>query len=102
MGGSETIREKTKRTSGDSLGTICKNLNLTLRGWFGYFKYSKTNALERVDGYVRGRLRSALRKRAGRKGRGRGIDHQRWPNAYFHAQGLLSLTQLQKAIIQSS
>jgi RNA-directed DNA polymerase len=28
-------------------------------------------------------------------------DHQRWPNTYFHAQGLQSLMQLHSAIIQS-
>ena len=47
--------------------------------------------------YVRGRLRSILRKRVGLKGRGRGLDHQRWQNNYFHAQGLKSLVQLRSA-----
>ena len=62
-----------------------------LQGWFEYFKHSKSNVFERVDGYTRARLRSILRKRRGGKGRGRGCDHHRWTNAFFHAHGLLSL-----------
>jgi len=98
----DTIRSKTRRTSGESMSKICKELNKTLVGWFGYFKYSKSNVFPVIDGYVRGRLRSILRKRHGRKGRGRGSDHQRWPNRYFHEQGLKSLVQLRSAYIQSS
>ena len=45
-----------------------------------------------LDGWIRMRLRSILRKRAGRRGRGRGRDHQRWPNAFFAEQGLFCLT----------
>ena len=37
------------------------------------------------------RLRSILRKRRGREGRGRGKDHQRWPNHYFKKLGLYCL-----------
>jgi RNA-directed DNA polymerase len=37
------------------------------------------------------RLRSILRKRCGLKGRGRGRDHQRWPNRYFVGLGLFCL-----------
>jgi len=78
---------------------ICADLNKTLRGWFEYFKHSKRNVLESLDGYVRGRLRGVLRKPAGRKGRGR--DHQRWKNAYFTAEGLFSLGQAHAAACQS-
>lgn len=34
-----------------------------------------------------------LRKRSGRKGRGHGLDHYRWPNAYFADLGLFNLQQ---------
>ena len=37
------------------------------------------------------RLRSLLRRRAGKRGRGRGSDHQRWNKAYFDALGLFNL-----------
>ena len=36
----DTIRAKTKRTSGKCLRAIIQSLNPTLRGWFGYFKHS--------------------------------------------------------------
>src|SRR6201981_3088161 len=84
----ERIRQKTRRTDGGSMRTICEDLSRTLRGWFVYFKHSKANVFGSVDAYVRGRLRSILRKRNKKKGRGRGSDHQRWPNAYFSTMGL--------------
>jgi RNA-directed DNA polymerase len=73
-----------------------------LQGWFEYFKHGKSNGFETLDGYTRGRLRSILRKRRGGKGRGRGRDHQRWSNTFFHAQGLFSLMASHRAILQSS
>lgn len=97
----DTIREKTRRNQGRSLPRICQDLNRTLRGWFEYFKHSKATVFERVDGYIRGRLRSILRRRAHRKGRGIGRDHQRWPNAHFTAMGLFSLKQAHQAACQS-
>jgi RNA-directed DNA polymerase len=97
----EAIRGKTRRKARESLPKICQELNKTLVGWFGYFKHSKSNVFPGIDGYIRRRLRSILRKRDGGKGRGRGRDHHRWPNAYFQTQGLHSLKQLHSAIIQS-
>jgi RNA-directed DNA polymerase len=97
----EKVREKTRRNEGRSLQEICRDLNRTLRGWFEYFKHSKKNTFETLDGYVRGRLRSLLRKRRKAKGRARGRDHQRWLNAYFHAHGLLSLSESYRAAWQS-
>ena len=98
----DTIRAKTRRTDGRSLKTICEDLNRTLRGWFGYFKHSKDNVFESVDGYTRGRLRSILRKRRGKHGRGHGRDNQRWPNDYFTAMGLFSLKQAYITACRSS
>jgi len=45
-----------------------------------------------MDGWIRGRLRSILRKRAKKKGRARGKDHQRWRNRFFDEAGLFNLT----------
>ncbi len=87
----DNIRAKTGRTNGHSLKWIIGSLNKTLQGWFGYFRHCHGNVFTGLDGYIRGRLRSILRKRAGRRGRGRGTDHQRWRNAYFADQGLYSL-----------
>ena len=88
----QAIRAKTRRTEGRSLATIISDVNRTLVGWFAYFRYGHHTTFPRLDGYVRMRLRSILRKRRGGRGRGRTRDHQRWPNAFFAAHGLFSLT----------
>jgi RNA-directed DNA polymerase len=87
----DTIRAKTHRANGHSLMTIIKSLNTTLHGWFGYFRHCFWNVYRDLDSWIRGRLRSILRKRAGRRGRGRGADHQRYRNQYFADHGLFSL-----------
>jgi len=96
------IRDKTKRTSGHSLHYIITDVNFTLRGWFEYFKHSHRTSFVPLDGWVRMRLRSILRKRRGRRGRGRGLDHHRWPNAYFATHGLFSLVTAHAVAVQSS
>lgn len=96
-----SIRALTPRTSGVSLQATIACLNPILRGWFGYFKHARLGTLREVDGYVRTRLRSILRKRCKRKGRARGADHQRWPNAYFAELGLFSLDRAQRAACAS-
>lgn len=86
-----SIKPKTLRTSGQSMEAIVTELNRTLKGWYGYFKHAEAGVMRSVDGWVRMRLRSILRKRRGLRGRGRGIDHQRWPNHYFTVLGLFCL-----------
>jgi RNA-directed DNA polymerase len=98
----DTLRGKTRRTRGQSLAAIVGDLNRTLQGWFGYFQHSHRFTFVILDKWVRMRLRSILRRRQGRKGRGRGLDHQRWPNAFFAAQGLFSLVMARAAACQSS
>jgi RNA-directed DNA polymerase len=98
----DAIRTKTKRTNGTSLKKITGNANRTLKGWFAYFNCSNGGTYRELDGWVRMRLRSILRERLGRKGRGRGNDHQRWPNAYFAEQGLFSLVTAFETVCQSS
>jgi len=98
----DTIRAKTKRNSGKCLRAIIGLLNPTLRGWFEYFKHSYKTTFTPLDGWIRMRLRSILRKRCGRRGRGRGLDHHRWPNAFFAAHGLYSLTAAHALACQSS
>ena len=90
----DTIRAKTRRTSGHSLRVIITNVNRTLRGWFEYFKHSHRSTFRPLDAWVRMRLRSILRKRQGKPGRGRGSDHHRWPTAFFVKQGLNPLSNL--------
>ena len=88
----ETICQKTRRTSGESMKCIIGGINKSLRGWFEYFQHSHKTTFPRIDSWIRMRLRSILRKRRGGKGRGRCADHQRWPNVYFPNQGLFTLT----------
>jgi RNA-directed DNA polymerase len=88
----DAIRAKTRRTEGHSLKMIVADVNRTLHGWFEYFKHSHPTTFRELDGWIRMRLRSILRKRRGSRGHGRGADHHRWPNAYFAEQGLFSLT----------
>ena len=87
----DRLREKTSRLDGRSLDAIITDVNRTLRGWFEYFQHSIGNVFPEVDGFTRRRLRSMLEKRRGYTRQGLGQAHQRWPNAWFAQQGLLSL-----------
>jgi len=98
----DTIRAKTARNSGHGLPIICASLNVTLRGWFTYFRHCSPSVYHRLDGWIRMRLRSLLRKRQRRRGRGRGLDHHRWPNAFFTEHGLFSLETAHTQYRQSS
>src|SRR5271166_4604016 len=88
----DRIREKTRRTRGDSLACAVKDLNPLLRGWFGYFKHAHHTTFGKLDGFVRRRLRAVLRKQEKRPGQGVcRADHQRWPNAFFAEAGPFAL-----------
>jgi RNA-directed DNA polymerase len=89
----EAIRKRTRRSNGHSLGCIITQINPILRGWYNYFHYGNKYALKTLDSWVRGRLRSILRKRTKRKGKAKGgPDHRRWPNRFFDEAGLFNLT----------
>jgi RNA-directed DNA polymerase len=96
------LRPKTRRTNGRSLQAIIADVNRSLQGWFGYFRHSHYTTFEPIDKWVRMRLRSILRKRQKKRGRGRGSDHQRWPNAYFAKLGLYTLKMAHALASQSS
>ena len=98
----EALRVKTKRNKGTSLECVIADVNRTLRGWFGYFKHSRPWIFERLDGWLRRRLRSILRKRLKRRGLARGRDNNRWPNAFFAERGLFSLATAHRRACQSS
>lgn len=99
----DRIREKTKRTNGHSLAHMVETLNPMLRGWLEYFKHSHHTVLDALDGWIRRRMRSILRKRTKRKGiaRPHGADQTRWPNAFFRDLGLFSLHDAQELFRQS-
>jgi RNA-directed DNA polymerase len=99
----DTIRAKTRRSNGNSIETIIADVNRTLRGWYGYFKHSVRWIFRWLDGWIRRRLRSILRKYIGLGGISRGgDDHHRWPNAYFERKGLFSLLNAHILECQSS
>jgi len=97
----DTLRPKTKRTQGKSLEAVIADINPVLKGWFGYYQHAHKNTFIWMDGWVRMRLRSILRKQHGRKGRGRGLDHQCYPNKYFAEIGLFSLERAHREACQS-
>lgn len=91
----DKIREKTRKTCGKSTKMVIESLNPMLRGWFTYFKHAHKWTFRQMDGFVRRRLRSILRKQQKmNNGTGRDFgDHQRWPNAYFARLGLFTMAE---------
>jgi len=98
----DSLRRKTRRSTGQSLQCVIVQLNQTLGGWFGYFQHSSYRTVfQDLDQWLRGGHRSILRKRRGGRGRGRGKDHLRWRNRYFADLGLFSLVAAHVAACQS-
>ncbi len=99
----DSIRAKTKRSQGKSISENIAELNPILRGWFEYYKHAHRNTFRSVDGFVRRRLRSILRRHQKRKGgTGRCLeDHTRWPNKFFAEHGLFTLHEAHAAACQS-
>jgi RNA-directed DNA polymerase len=89
----DSIRARTRRTRGESLVRIIDDLNPMLQGWFGYFQHATPYTFIMLDKFIRRRLRSLLLKQQKKRvgfGRTR-ATHQRWPNVFFAAAGLLAL-----------
>jgi RNA-directed DNA polymerase len=96
-----TIRHLTPRKSGQSLTILIQRLNANLRGWFNYFRHCHWSIFREYDGLVRRRLRRLLAKRHRRNPK-RLPANQRWPNKYFHEQGLYSLSKAHDRLVQST
>ena len=90
----EGIRGQTRRSEGRSLRVIIQAVNSRLRGWGNYFRGGVQTVSPKIDSWVRVRLRSILRKREKRKGRGHGRDHNRYPNIFFAEKGLIPLQSI--------
>jgi RNA-directed DNA polymerase len=90
----DAVRQKTPRNAGKPLREIIREMNPTLRGWFGYFRYSFWNVFSDMDGFVRRRLRSILRKQKKQRGSAKNWgDNARYPNKYFADLKLYTLEQ---------
>ena len=98
----DRVRLLTRRANGCGLPQITAKLNPILRGWFEYFRLSYKTLFKELDGWIRMRLRSVQRKHEGRKGRGRGTDHNKLTNAYFAKLGLFSLLKARESLCQPS
>jgi Group II intron, maturase-specific domain. len=66
----EKLRKRTRRTNGQSLESIIAGINPILRGWFNYFQYSKLNALQAMDSWIRGTIAKHPAKTNQKKGEG--------------------------------
>jgi RNA-directed DNA polymerase len=100
----DSIRAKTRRNVGQGLPKVIADINPILQGWYGYFQYSYRPTFRIVDGWVRRRLRSILRRQQRKRGIAKtyGADQTRWPNAFFAKHGLFSLQTAHDAVSQSS
>ncbi len=96
----ESIRTRTRRTSGIGLPEIIGNVNAALRGWFGYFRSAHRTIHHRIDQSTRRRLRAILTKRRGTPSWGSGTCHNRWTNAFFAEKGLFSLKEAHDQYLQ--
>jgi RNA-directed DNA polymerase len=98
----DTILRKTGRSRGCSMSAMVVDVNRTCRGWFEYFKHSHRWTFRPLDGWIRRRLRSILRRQHKLKGISGGYDNIRWPNQFFRDLGLFSLEAAHRALLQSS
>src|SRR5258708_7039256 len=98
----DKIRAKTKQNVGTSLACVIASLNPTLQGWYAYFQHAHRLTFSLIDGFVRRRLRALLRRQQHRPGQGRCLrDHQQWPNCFFAALGLFTMSQAHRLACQS-
>lgn len=99
----DKIRRKTRRSRGDSMETIVKDLNPMLKGWFNYFKHAHKWTFSTIDCLIRRRLRSLRNKqRTGQSGFGRSQKlHRQMPNAYFARYGLFTMKEAYAVACQS-
>ena len=56
----DRVRELTGRHRGASLEKMIADLNPFVRGWAGYFGFSKWHELSSLDGWIRRRLRCVV------------------------------------------
>ena len=94
----DSIRMHTpRRTSGTSLENTIRKLNLTLKGWFNYFRDGQRLTFITIDRMVRRRLRAILVNRKKKRGHGRTLrDHRTWRISFFEEKGLFSLVKAHK------
>ena len=94
----ESIKPRTRRANGKSMEAIVADAQSgRCRAGIAYFKHAKSTANWRksTNGFGCDCGPSCASGADGR-GRGRGLDHQRWPNRYFTELGLFCLLEARK------
>ena len=79
---------------------MIQRINPTLIGWYNYFRHCHWSIFESYDAMIRRRLRRMLLKRHRHNPR-RLPRTQRWPNAFFAAHELYSLSEAHTRFVQS-
>lgn len=97
----DRVRELTPRNVGKSIEKAIEPLNRMVKGWFNYFKHGSKTTFEKLDSWIRRRLRAILIRFQHKRGIGHGSAHQRWPNAYFAKLGLFTMTTARAQAVQS-
>jgi RNA-directed DNA polymerase len=98
----DKVREKTRRTSGQSLAKTISELNPMIKGWFNYFMHAHYTFFRQLDGFIRRRLRAILRKMEKSPGQGHNHeDHKKWPNAFFAKAGLFTMEKARALLLAS-
>ena len=97
----DVIRQRTRRTAGESMDSIITGLNHALRGWFAYFRSVHWTVHKKLDQMVRRRLRAIMEKNRGVTSWGGGSAHTHWPNDHFADRGLFSLEAAHRNSIHS-
>lgn len=89
------IKAKTRRNRPGGIEAIAEELEPLLRGWFNYFRNGNSlNIFAMIDGWLRRRLRSILKKRRkSHSGISSLLDNIRWPIKFFQDKGLFSFIQ---------
>src|SRR5438045_8317787 len=92
------VRELTRRTGGQSLSQVAKELSVYLIGWRAYFGFCETpSVLRALDQWIRRRLRAVIWKQRKRRASWRLADspvlHTAFPVAYFDSLGLPRLSE---------
>jgi len=97
----ERLRGKTARNRPGSIEKIVAEVNRTLRGWYGYFKWSQPTAMQRVDEWTRERIRHIVRRRHKRRGMVKARERNEYNVAWFAERGFFSLWSAQARWLQS-
>lgn len=96
----DAVRAKTPPTIGRSLDAVIAPLNRMLRGWFQYFQHTKRWILEKLDSWIRRRLRGILWRQDKNRGLVPRTANKRWPTKFFEQHGLFSLAKARDEIVR--